>query len=99
VDENLISDDLYRLHKLFEIVKAYVLNSGGDGDGWIISENFKDKADQFETYEKNCGDPWFIEKYENENNITFSNNQESISFVSLEYQLPEWAGDIIVRIH
>ncbi len=93
---SLIQDDLPRLHKLFWIIKAYVLASGGDGDGWIISEQFKSLADKFEEYEKN-NDSWFTSRNDWEDCVVFSANQESIHFVDPGYQLPEWAGDIVVR--
>ena len=47
------------LSNLFKVVKSFVWNSGGDGDGWVISERFQELAEAFEVHEKQNGN-WFI---------------------------------------
>ena len=61
---------------LFDLTKRFVLMSGGDGDGWIVSHKYRELADLFEAHES---DKWFISKYEGNGMITFSHNQESIT--------------------
>lgn len=87
------------LKSLFETVRYFVWTSGGDGDGWIIAENYKELAGWFEEDENTQEKPWFIHKTEDNESIFFSRGQESIAFVSENYILPEWAGDIVVRSH
>lgn len=95
---NPFPDDLELLYKLFEVVKLYTLSAGGDGDGWIISEHYKEYAGQFEAYEKQSSN-WFTERYNGDGIVAFGHNQEAVHFASTDYQLPEWAGDIVVRIY
>ena len=93
----LLLDEVDTLHKLFEVVKLFTLSAGGDGDGWVISERYRELANLFLVRE-NSTDPWFIERIDEENQVSFCHRQESINFIKTEGQLPSWAGDIIVRI-
>lgn len=84
---------------LFLTLKLFVSSGGGDGDGWVISEFYREIADQFEKYEQN-GDKLYLERIDNYDGamIAFINDQESISFTNDRKLLPEWAGDIVVEI-
>ena len=97
------------LHPLFDTVTRFVLESGGDGDGWIICpNNYKDLADEFEIWQKDHGF-WttdagekrihFPNRKDYEGEIYFTHYQESVAFVDDTSRLPIWAGDIIVKLH
>lgn len=89
------------LKSLFETVRLFVAGSCGDGDGWIIAENYGELADLFETYEKERDSKFkFLNRYNRDGRIMFGPDdsfQESINFVNKEYVLPKWAGDIVVQ--
>ena len=85
------------LHKLFEAVKLFVLESGGDGDGWIIYERYKELADIFHDYEMEHGN-WFHRRHDTESYISFGHEQEVVIFVPSREKLPNWPADIIVEI-
>ena len=92
-------EELVRLHNLFDVVKDYVLASGGDGDGWmIIKGDYKKVADLFEAYEKETSNNWFTTRHDGKDGITFCHDQEFIWIGSRIDGLLEWAGDIIVCI-
>ncbi len=85
------------LYELFDVVRQFVLSAGGDGDGWIISERYRELADLFEMFENN-NERWFTRSNHLDETISFENKQEAIFFVDSVNRLPEWAGDIIVKI-
>ena len=89
--------ELSTLHKLFDVVKEFVRASGGDGDGWIVSERYAGYADLFEKHEQE-GDKWFVNRDNGEGAISFWNGQEAIVFVRDRTKLPPYAGDIVVEI-
>ncbi len=85
------------LFKLFDVINAIVGDSGGDGDGWIVSDRYRELADKYSLYliEK---DNWFNSRCDQDGIITFSNNQETICFVNSTNFLPsDYDGDIIVQ--
>lgn len=91
---------LDKLHALFAVVIEFVYESGGDGDGWIVSENYKALARAFGEWRVDKG--WlgsvaFGTYEEREDQISFYDNQESVHFVGDRTQLAPWAGDIIVE--
>ena len=89
--------DLDQIHEMFDKVKHCVWEDGGDGDGWIVSENYTVYADIFEKYETD-GEKWFTEKYVVDGeSITFGNNQEAIIFVKDRSMVPtfEYQGKIV----
>jgi len=85
------------LYKLFDAVKLIVFESGGDGDGWIVSEHYKELADIFHDYEMEHGN-WFHQRYDTDVYISFGHDQEAIIFVRVRDTVPSWAGDIIVEV-
>ena len=85
------------LFKLFEAVVAFVLSAGGDGDGWVVSEDFVALADSFDRYERKHGN-WFTEKSVGMKSVCFIHGQETICFVESRDDIPEWAGDILVEL-
>ena len=85
--------------KLYDILRHYCLSAGGDGDAWLVSENYLAYADEFEADEKAKAEPWFTERDNQDNTVIFSNWQEAIFFVKDRSHLHQWAGDIIVEIH
>lgn len=88
------------LYQLFETMVFFVLNAGGDGDGWLVSPHYIRYAKLFEEYEHSTGkDEWFVDSNGTETIVSFSNAHEAIYFVSPDYPLPPWAGDIVVRIY
>lgn len=78
---------------LFEFVKKAVLSEGGDGYGYILSDNPEYLADVFGETED-----WFTERHEytHERVYVFSNNQEAIFFGPLDMNTK--FQDIVVRI-
>ena len=76
-------DELETLHHLFESVRLFVFQSGGDGGGWIVSDNYISLADAFEKFENDNG-KWFIERtnFPEKQTVLFSNSQEYIGFTS-----------------
>lgn len=89
------------INSLFEIVKQFVWEGGGDGDGWIISPYYVEYADLFEKYENGLPGKlgWLKDRQDGEGIIQFSNKQESICFIGNRAGLPNWAGNIVVEIH
>ena len=83
---------------LFEAVRLFVLDSGGDGDGWIVSGRYRELADKFEAHEKQHEKKWFLNRQDGEGEVCFYEQQESINFVTDMGKLPKWAGDIIVQV-
>lgn len=68
------------LASLFETIKRFVLDDGGDGDACVVCPRYRELADRFEAYEKSHGD-WFTERIELPNSITFAHDQEWIRFI------------------
>ena len=92
--------DTERLHKLFEVIRDYVLASGGDGDGWNVSLRYAELASAFQSYEqgRGCGS-WFTTRLVADDKIAFYNNQEAVIFLKTRDKLPnKFTGDIIVEI-
>jgi hypothetical protein len=90
--------DLEILHKLFEAVKLYTLSAGGDGIGYIVSEKYREYADQFEAYEKQA-DNWFTERNNRERSVSFFNSQEGIILVKDDSDVVGFGIDIVVKIY
>lgn len=94
------------LAALFETLRLFVLAAGGDGDGYLVSENYREYADLFERYEQQFAG-FFVERTELENFVTFSSGpqgQEAVIFCATLKQLPQvggvdYIGDIVIRIH
>ena len=92
------------LKQLFDIVRAFTISAGGDGEGWIISPRYKDLSYLFELHEGQLPDPHFIVKTEHQNTIVYEGNmsQDAILFVPDRGGLPPdpltWPCDIIVEI-
>ena len=80
------------LNTLFSAVRQFVLDGGGDGDRWIVSPRGEELARQFESYENSLSAAWFTSKMEFDNQITFSNELESVNFVQQHSQVPPY-GD------
>ncbi len=81
----------YRLAKLFDTVKDFVLASGGDGEGWIVSPRYRELAGKFV-------DEWFSERWEYDDRICFAHEQEVIVFA--DWYIPnidQWT-EIVVKI-
>jgi hypothetical protein len=85
--------DLDIIHKLFDVVAWHVFQSGGDGEGWIISPNYKMLAEEFGKY-----DTWFTETFSGDEYITFMQGQEGIIFTN-EKTASEYEAEIVVRIN
>ena len=89
--------ELEQWHKLFDIVKVFVYEAGGDGDGFIIAPDYQKLADAFEKYENN-GDKYFVRRHEViDGAISFSFGQEGITFLRDRTFLPNWAGEITIE--
>lgn len=105
MDAQEMNDDsnealLKKLHALFAVVMNFVDESGGDGDGWIISENYKALADEFGKWRYGKGFRGmdvYCQRDDMEDAVSFSDNQESVCFIKSRSQLPPWAGDIVVE--
>ena len=71
------------LHKLFDVVCIYVLESGGDGAGEVISANYEKYAWLFQNWDNPNGQ-YFCHggRYETVGeSVTFMRDQESITFI------------------
>lgn len=90
-----------QLIPLFIAVREFVRAAGGDGDGYIISKNYLQYANEFEVWEQNNG-RWFVERDTNDGFVAFLHNQEAIIFASDLSKLPQcgsdYIGDIVVRV-
>jgi len=87
-----LDNEDYRLAKLFETVKDFVLASGGDGEGWIVSRRYRELAEKFV-------DEWFNEHWEQDNCIVFAHEQEVIVFADHQgYDYPHEVIEISVEI-
>lgn len=91
-----LDNDVLQAH-LFEAIRLSIIDAGGDGDGWVVSQHYTELADLFERYETEHG-KWFPIRSNREGMIEFIHEQESICFVSDRSLLPNYAGDIIVEI-
>ena len=96
-------EELQDLHKLFDVVRCYTLAGGGDGDGYIVSGNYKELADLFYEYETREGKGWFINRHEYPSQISFNHEQEAVHFIDTTQQLPvfndvNYGGQIVVKI-
>ena len=92
--------------ELFKVVKTYIFNVGGDGDGYIVSQRYIELANRFEEIEKET-DQWLIERRDRDGVISLGVGQEYILFVKDRSYLPEPfihmgrqypSADIIVEI-
>lgn len=89
------------LDKLYATVTDFVRMSGGDGDGWIVSEYYQALANDFDHWRKGKG--WrgadaFPSRSDGIGYVSFMDEpEESIVFVNDRTLLPNWAGDIIVE--
>lgn len=99
---NYNADMLDKLHKLFEVATEFCMESGGDGDVWIVSEKYVALADHFDTWRKgrdiNGGDLFDI-RYNVDDGVAFMMKPEDhILFVKSRDCLPEsWLGDLVVE--
>ncbi len=85
----------------FETVRQFALSAGGDGDGWVISNDsdYRRLADLFEQYE-NEKHGWFKRGEERvEGIITFGHNQEGVHFVKDRSFLPSYTGEIVIQFY
>ena len=76
---------------LYEFLFKTVNDEGGDGDGVIISENYKEYAKEYNVWqEQSISNPWKMEI--KRNSILFSDDQADIIFCNTEESksLPEW---------
>ncbi len=76
-------DNEEMLHKLFDVVRYYTLQSCGDGDGYIVSDEYEKLANIFELYEASLPDKWFLERHNDMNYIWFAHEQEYICFTDI----------------
>ena len=92
--------------ELFKVVKQYIFNSGGDGDGYIVSQRYVELANRFEKIEKET-DQWLIERRDCNGVISLGAGQEYLLFVKDRSYMPEPfihigqkypSADIIVEI-
>jgi hypothetical protein len=76
--------------KLFEFLYETVIEEGGDGDAVVISENYEQYAEEFDAWQKLNSYNW--KKQSTEGVIGFTDNQEAITFCSIEEgkHLPTW---------
>lgn len=92
------------VHKLFDVVCTFVLDSGGDGAGEIISLNYEKYAALFQEWDDERGRHFCRERLETVGeSITFSDNQESITFAKKRYdqrygEAKPWMDEIVVEI-
>lgn len=86
--------------KLFEAVLLYVLEAGGDGDGWIVvpEDEYHERwliSQKLERFLKPHG---FDGEVREDGTAEFGFHQSSICVVKNREALPSWAGDIVVEI-
>ena len=82
------------LARLFELVKQIVWASGGDGEGWIVSRDWHQLAEQFKDRED-----WFTEfsASPDEHVLSYYHDQEGVCFTAARDLVPPNV-DIIVEI-
>ena len=87
-----------RIFLLFHTVLEIIFDSGGDGDGYIVSEHWKKLAVLFEEFVKD--DTVFVPyRYEQDGVIELVDGQQSISFVRDRSLVnTTWKSDIVVEI-
>lgn len=65
-------------HKaIFDTLTCACLAEGGDGDVALLCPDYRRIADNFDTYLKESGNPWW-ERNDHENYVTFHHDQECI---------------------
>lgn len=74
--------------RLFPFLEEAVLSSGGDGDAWVVSSDFRELAEMFKS-------DWFKERHDKGDSIYFNNEQESICFTNKLEGIPRWAELVI----
>ena len=81
--ENMMDKEQYAdkeielYYKIFDVVIEMTTAQGGDGWGFILSDNWQQLADLFRGY-----DDWFKDETKAGHSISFGNNQEWITFSS-----------------
>lgn len=72
------------MFKLFDSMKYFVFCTGGDGDGWFVSDNYRCYADLFEKFEGMCSRPYFLYRNDYDGMVVFGHeehSEDSIAFV------------------
>jgi len=92
-----------RYEGLFWVLRAQVLASGGDGDGLVVSPEYKKLADMFQEYESQDGRKHFTERGDEDGISRFCavDDQDCVTFCSPERSqaMASWAGcDILVKV-
>jgi hypothetical protein len=65
---------------LFVAVREATLESGGDGEGYIVGPEWEVLAAAFDKFEHDIGFPNFIERSETNDRVFFSSGQEFVCF-------------------
>ena len=92
-----------RYEGLFWAIRQQVLASGGDGDGLVVSPEYKKLADLFQEYESQEGRGHFTDRGDEEGIARFcgGDDQDCLTFChpTRERAMAKWAGcDILVRV-
>jgi hypothetical protein len=91
-------EELEILKGLFEVVRSMVSLSGGDGEGWIISQRHIQIADLFESDERQQEKPWFTTVVPvGDARTLFQHGQEYICFAGDLKRVPSGA-EIVVQL-
>lgn len=83
-------NDLELKNKLFDFVFNLLLSHGGDGDVVIQGSEWEENANLFETWIKENHNS-FLARNNNDNYVTFHNDQECIYFADVSFDPPPWA--------
>lgn len=80
---------------LFDAVSKAVLAVGGDGDGLVVSAEYRQLADEFEVYDARAG-YWFVRSALGD--AHFYNAHEGIWFAPARYDRGPGGWDIVVEV-
>jgi len=89
------------IHKLFDVICNLVISEGGDGDAWVISENYRELANLFEIHQRD--EKWmdfYHDRYDNlkENRVWFHiDDQGSVCFLDDMSKVPNY-GVTVIRL-
>ena len=72
--------------RAFEFVFEAMLSSGGDGEGILCCDNWKEAADGFETW-LNKNHPNFLKREDREDNVIFCGGQEFVTIAHFDYEV------------
>ena len=82
-DEEMLLD-------LFDVVENYVMSDGGDGWGFIVSENYKELADKFEAYNKTQKGYFACrQNFEERHFIMFHEDEEDQEGITFMNKIPD----------